>query len=563
MSTKKNYEPGNVDGGIQKSLSLKSGVGPRNKSIRNHETEWPTEIHQGAWIRNADNKDLIAILDNLPCGITLLGSPLGRVFYINREILATLGYSLDSVPSTRDMLEKAIPSQKARRENIRMLKQVLKSGRGANIFPLICKDGKKRTFEITTIVMRKNLILNTWIDVTRREAAEKRLHESESRFRSFFEQSVDPFLLFDGANLINCNLAAQGLFKYQNTFEMVGKTLEALSPEKQADGRLSIKKTVSLFKSAKKNGNHRTEWTIQARDGKNIPVELSITAIILEEKNLFFVVLRDITPWKEAQAVLLNAKTELECAVKTRTSEFTALNWELMELSEHLQQAREDERIRIARDVHDHVGQFLTGLKMNLIYQAQNPSDDAAVRMEQTKSIAMQIDRTIMSVKDICSELRPSILGHFGLTAAVQWYLEDFQKRTGVRCNIKLDSEIPALNKDLAVLLFRIFQELMVNVLRHARATKVSIWLKYSAGAIMLKVKDNGRGILIEEVSHPRSFGIIGIRERVRFWGGQSKFKGASNKGTTVTILLPLNQSYKSPARSRYGLEEKNKEQME
>jgi signal transduction histidine kinase len=246
---------------------------------------------------------------------------------------------------------------------------------------------------------------------------------------------------------------------------------------------------------------------------------------------------------------LLHAKIDLEDAVKARTSELMAVNKklrtsteELRHLSEYLQRAREEERTRIAREVHDHVGQFLTGLKMDLIYQAQNPSHGAAVQLERTQAMVEQIDSAILSVKDICSELRPTMLGHFGLTAAIRWYLEDFQRRTGVRCNIRLDSEIPVLNGDLAVLLFRIFQEVMTNILRHAGASKVLVRLKCEGDTLLLKARDNGRGILREEVTHPRSFGIIGIRERVRFWGGQSDFKGTA-KGTTVIISLPLNQS--------------------
>lgn len=510
-------------------------------------------FEQGSWIFHADNKDLISILDNLPCGVAILGSPLGNALYINRQIVATLGYSLPDTPSTRAMWRKAIPDQKMRRDVAESWKQAVKAGGGTLLIKLLCGDGEIRTFENKPIVLRKDLIISMWIDVTRREEAEARLAESESRFRSFFEKSTDPFLLFDGNRVINCNFSAQQMFQYSTKEQMIGATLEDLSPEKQPNGPLSSKKARTLFRVALKQGNHRSEWTIRRSDGKEIPVELSTVAIMLEGKNLLFVVLRDITPWKEAQAVLVNAKAELENAVRKRTAELVALNEdlrnsreELRHLSEHLQRAREDERIRIAREVHDDVGQLLTGLKMNLVYQTQNPPHKTAVQLEETEGMIEQIDGAIHRIQEICSKLRPAILGHFGLTAAVRWYLEEFEKRTGIHCRTRIDSEFPVLDKESDTLLFRIFQEVMTNVVRHARATKVTVRLKREEDNVVFTIKDNGRGILKEEIMHPRSFGIIGIRERVHFRGGRSNFWGAPNKGTTVTVRLPLNRNYAS-----------------
>lgn len=541
-----------------KNKSRSSRIRTKNQE-KGHST-----AEQGTWIHTAKREDLIAILENLPTGFSLLGSRFGKALYINRKLVDTLGYTLTKEPTSSAMMKKAVPNRKARHEAYSSWKQVVQAGGGTEIVPYRCGDGETRVFETWTLVLRKNLILNTWVDVTRRQAAEKLLEESEARFRSFFERSTDPFLLFNGVSLIDCNLSAQHLFNCQNTAEIIGKTLENLSPERQADGRLTAKKALSLFNSALKHGNHRTEWIIKTRDAKNILVELSITAITLEEKNLLFVALRDITPWKEAEAVLLDAKKGLEDAVRERTSELIALNEELRSsreelrhLSEHLQRAREEERIRIARDVHDHIGQLLTGLKMDLIHQAQNPPDDNVARGRQTKTMIEQIDEAIYSVQQTCSELRPTILGHFGLAAAIRWYLEEFEKRTGIRCRARLDSELPALCNDSDILLFRIFQEIMTNVLRHAHATAVTVRLKYDHENLVLKIKDNGRGILKEEAEHPRSFGIIGIRERIRFRGGHSDFRGVPNKGTTVTVSLPVN--WNSPSDGSNGQSRENK----
>ena len=506
---------------------------------------------RGSWLFDADRKDLISIIDKLPIGVAIVENTFGKCLYVNDQILVTLYHYPSITPSTRSLFKKIIPDAKERAKANKFWEQTVKAGGGTSPpFKYLCGDGKFRSFECKCVVLRKDLIVNMWMDVTQRENAEAELQESEARFRTFFEKSTDPFLLFDGKKMVNCNLAALQLFNCQSKGKMIGKTLESLSPEKQSDGRLTNKKVVSLFKTVLKYGNHRTEWIIRTNNRKEIPVELSIAAIKLKGENILFIVLRDITPWKEAQNVLLHAKIVLEDAVKARTSELIAVNEELTSsrerlrhLSEYLQQAREDERTRIAREVHDHVGQFLTGLKMNLVYQIQNPQGDIGVLVEQTKLMVDEIDEVIHSVQGICSELRPTILGHFGLTAAIGWYLKDFEKRTGIRCKARTDSRLPLLDKNLDTLLFRIFQEVMTNIFRHAHATMVSVRLKCEGNALTLKIKDNGRGILKEEALHPRSFGIIGIRERVRFWGGQSDFKGVPGKGTIVTIWLPINNN--------------------
>jgi PAS domain S-box-containing protein len=145
-----------------------------------------------------------------------------------------------------------------------------------------------------------------WIDVTEREAAQAELRESEERFRSCFEKSTDPFLLFDGEGMVDCNLAARRLFNCEGKEQMLGRTLEDLSPERQADGHLTQKKAVVLFGKTLTQGDHRTEWTVRALNGRDIPVELSLGTVKLEGKNLIFMVL----------GILRNGK-------KLRTSCFT------------------------------------------------------------------------------------------------------------------------------------------------------------------------------------------------------------------------------------------------
>jgi PAS domain S-box-containing protein len=493
--------------------------------------------------------------------MAVLGSPFGNALYINRELLATLGYSLQDTPSTRAMLKKAMPDRKMRREAVRLWKQIVKSGGGSEVHPYLCADGRVRTFEERAVVLRKDLIVNTWIDVTRREAAEALLRESELRFRSFFEKSTDPFLLLDGNRVINCNLAALKMFNRRNKEQIIGATIEDLSPLKQPDGFLSSKKVRTLLRVALKQGNHRFEWTVRRSNGKEIPVEVSIATITLGGERLLFVVLRDITLWKKAQNVLLHAKADLENRVRKRTSDLTEMNRrllaeiqrrkkteqemrrsreELRYLSEHLQQMREEDKAYVAREVHDQLGQSLSALTIDLAWLKEKvPQEDGRLR-EQVQSIERQVSGTMQSVREICRELRPPVFDDFGLLIAIKWHLREFEKRTGIKCVAIMDEKIPTLEKGLALVILRTYQETMTNILRHAEATKVRVTLRTHAKNLVLRVKDNGKGIRRKQIEAPLSLGILGIRERVRFWGGKSFFTGSPGKGTTMTVSIPI-----------------------
>jgi PAS domain S-box-containing protein len=516
---------------------------------------------RGLWIRKADKKDLIAVLDNLPYGVAILGSTFGNALYINKQILATLGYRLDDTPSTTSMVKKAIPDSKIRNEAKKLWKQMVADGGGTVVSPVLCQDGKVRTFEESAVVLRKNLIVNMYVDVTRREEAEEQLRKSEARFRSFFEQSTDPVCIFDGNHIVNCNRAAVQFFRLENKDQMTGTTIESLSPKKQPNGQLSSKMTRTLLNIAHKQGSCRTEWIVMTSDGVKIPVEMSFGTIELEARNLIFAVFRDITTWKEAQNTLVHAKTDLENRVRERTSDLTAMNRQLLteietrkkseqdakksreelrHLSEHLQQIAERDRAHIAREVHDQLGQSLSALTIDLSRVREKlPKNSSGLKNEVLK-IEKQIVDTMESVRAICRELRPPIFDDFGLLVAIKWYLREFQKRTGMDCGVLIDEEIPAHEKGLDLVILRIFQEAMTNILRHAGATKVRVTLKCRSGSLVLKVKDNGRGISPEQVMDPCSLGILGIRERVRFWGGKSSFIGLFNKGTTMTVSIPI-----------------------
>jgi signal transduction histidine kinase len=213
---------------------------------------------------------------------------------------------------------------------------------------------------------------------------------------------------------------------------------------------------------------------------------------------------------------------------------------QLRALSVHLQSVREEERTRIAREVHDELGQALTSCKLDLSWISHRLPRESRSLLQRTKQLSEYIDATIAMVRRISSELRPGVLDHLGLAAALEWQANEFQNRTGIKCEVDAHLRDAPLSQELNTAFFRIFQETLTNIIRHAGATHVSVHLKERAGRIVLQVKDNGRGISPAEILSPGSLGLLGMRERAALLGGDFKIDSPRRTGgTQVTVSIP------------------------
>jgi signal transduction histidine kinase len=212
----------------------------------------------------------------------------------------------------------------------------------------------------------------------------------------------------------------------------------------------------------------------------------------------------------------------------------------LRSLNAHLLSVREEERQHIAREIHDELGQSLTALKMDLVFLKKNVPEDKKLVHETVKSMSKVIDKTINMVQRIATELRPKLLDELGLQAALKWQARKFHDRTGITCKVVCNVAETNINQKLDIPLFRIFQESLTNVCRHARATKVQMRLTEKDGHLLMEARDNGRGITKAEIDSPKSLGLIGIRERVHFLRGKIEINGTPNKGTRMIINIPL-----------------------
>jgi signal transduction histidine kinase len=239
-----------------------------------------------------------------------------------------------------------------------------------------------------------------------------------------------------------------------------------------------------------------------------------------------------------------NAGLEREIADRKRTEdEFRRSTDQLRELSARLQSVREEERTHIARVIHDELGQTLTGLKMDVAWLQRHLDRQQPALLEKTQAMSDLIDTTIQTVRRISSELRPGILDDLGLVATIEWQLQEFQTRSGIQGKLISAPEETTLDADGATAAFRIFQEILTNVARHAQATQVEVTLEESASFLTLQVQDNGRGMTESEIHSPKSIGLLGMQERARLRTGEVQFQATPGKGTTVTVRLPLSMN--------------------
>jgi len=210
----------------------------------------------------------------------------------------------------------------------------------------------------------------------------------------------------------------------------------------------------------------------------------------------------------------------------------------LKALSERLLEVQEQERMRVARELHDDLGQALTALKMDVIglLEKSRHSPDAAPMVDR---ILRTIDATVTAVQRISSELRPSVLDDLGLFAAIESEAQLFEERTGIECEVSLPSEPPEVEKASATAIYRIVQEALTNVARHSDATRVEIRVRERADELFLEIRDDGRGIAPAQVADPASLGLAGIRERADILGGTALIEGVAGRGTIVSIRLP------------------------
>jgi PAS domain S-box-containing protein len=365
--------------------------------------------------------------------------------------------------------------------------------------------------------------------IAERRRMEEVVRESEEKYRSLVETTDDSIYLVDRHYkylFINKkHLSRMGLSEEQG----IDKSYHDFHSPEEIDG--FVEKVDKVFEA----GQPIQQEHVSRRDRR------------------YF--LRTMSPVKdsEGETVAVNVISKDITEIKRFEEKIKASHEKLKELSRHLEAVREAERTNIAREVHDELGQALTALKMDASWLNKKLPRDKELLIEKTKTMTKTIGDIIQTVKKISSRLRPSVLDHFGLAAAIEQEAIELKERTGIDCKVTVEPEDISLDKECSTAIFRIFQEALTNVTRHAKATTVKVSLKLDSDSVSLTVNDNGKGITEEQLSKPESFGLLGIQERVDSLRGKVKISGTPGKGTRVKVVIPLNGKEKENAENTHS----------
>lgn len=356
------------------------------------------------------------------------------------------------------------------------------------------------------------------LDIDWQKKVEQSLRESESRFRAIFDNSSTGIAAID----------TNGFMVYFNEAfrAMLGYSAETLKQKNfseftHPDDLIKEKRYLEEIQAGKRE-SYRLEKRYVRADGGMLWIDISAATIRNSAGNIvnFIAVVRDITESKEATLALVQFRQKLRA------------------LSAHQNRILEEDRKHIAREIHDELGQLLTALKMDVSLLRINFGDSPALQ-KKAEEMRQLVDKTIAVVRQVATNLRPAALD-LGLVPAIEWLAEDFSARWEIACTVDIDGGDFVLDDVLSTTVFRVVQESLTNIARHAKATKVAITLSRDHRTLHLVVRDNGHGFDMTAVGRKKGFGFFSMRERVLAAGGNLSVESAPGKGTIISIALPM-----------------------
>jgi PAS domain S-box-containing protein len=371
-------------------------------------------------------------------------------------------------------------------------------------------DGRRKFY---TVILR---------DVSERLRAATRLEQSEARLRGILDSAMDAIITVDEAQrVVLLNNAAETMFGWTRD-EALGAPLDRFIPERFRGAHAAhVRRFGETGVTTRRMGGSLRIVTGLRRDGAEFPIDASISQIEESGKRLYTVILRDVTARFEAEEALRRSKDELR------------------ELGAAAHATREQEKSRIARELHDELGQLLTMLQMDVAWCKEKlpPGNDAfAAKVDR---MATLLKSTIAATRRIAADLRPLMLDDLGLVPSIEWLVENFTQRTGITGDLLVDRRELELTNAQASAVFRIVQESLTNVAKHAQAAHVDIAIERDDGALVVRIEDDGVGFSLQAPRKPNSFGLLGLRERASLLGGEVTIESAPGEGTMVEVRLP------------------------
>jgi PAS domain S-box-containing protein len=468
-----------------------------------------------------------ALIDQPLAGVAKVDAQTGRYLAVNQRLCTITGYSTQELlaktlfdithPDDRERVKAYLTGRDKSLVNSphTFQKRYLHKD-GRTVYAVISSHNLKNAH--TGNVERIAIIQ----DVTASIENNAVLKEQEKRLSIIIHNSMDAIITIDkDENILIFNAAAEAMFGYvaQDALKM---PLSALIPQATRAGHHAHVQAFSQSgDTARKMGAKLILKGLRA-NGEEFPLDASISRAVSDGKVYMTVILRDLTRQVKAQNELDRARAELR------------------EISIASQTAREEEKARISRELHDELGQNLTALKMDLSWlQAHTSSDASANIIERIRAMQGVLDSTVVATRRIAADLRPMMLDDLGLKAALEWLVQDFTQRLTVPCELLIDEDVIELDTRVQSALYRAVQECLTNIARHAHATQVQIELQMSPAKVTLQIRDNGVGMVDEARGKRGSFGLIGMRERIYILDGEVAIVSQIGKGTLITISLP------------------------
>lgn len=363
-------------------------------------------------------------------------------------------------------------------------------------------------------------IVSSTRDITERRTAEARLRHFEERTKALTESAVEAIVMIDDSGtVVGWNESATRIFGYERD-EVMGGPLSPIMPERYREAhRKALQRVLVTFES--RLIGRTIELEGRRKSGEEFPVELSLSMWEADGTRYFGGIIRDISVRKQVEEELVQKTQQLRL------------------LAARIQKVREEERTRLSREVHDVLGQALTGLRMD-VAMLERGGMNGEVAQERLDIMKNAIDETVRIVRRISSDLRPGVLDDLGIEAALEWEVQKFEGRTGIACTFIDHTDGVTLDEGRSTAAFRVFQELLTNVARHAKAGTVEVQIRSDDSRFVIEVQDDGVGIDQERAKRGLSLGILGMRERLAPWGGEVEFRGSPGAGTRVTVSLPI-----------------------